>query len=416
MDGSTASAGQAPDDPVQSSATSHWPASARHVNVLGWNASTQVFADPLQWSVASHAPPVDVPEQVVVVGSKASAGQAPEAPVHSSATSHWPASARHVNVLGWKASTQAFADPLQWSVASHAPPVEVPEQVVVDGSNRIRRAGARRSGAKLRHVALTGIGSAREGRRLEDVDARRRGPANSDRPRRCRKRRYSKLPTQAVAAGSKASAGQAPDDPVQSSATSHWPASARHVNVLGWKASTQVFADPLQWSVASHAPPVEVPEQVVVDGSTASAGQVPDDPVQSSATSHWPASARHVNVLGWKASTQVFADPLQWSVASHAPPVDVPEQVVVVGSKASAGQAPDDPVQNSATSHWPASARHVNVLGWKTSTQVFADPLQWSVASHAPPVEVPEQVVVDGSNASAGQAPDEPVQSSATSH
>jgi len=43
--------------------------------------------------------------------------------------------------------------------------------------------------------------------------------------------------------------------------------------------------------------------------------------------------------------------PLQWSVASQAPPWDVPVQVVVLGSKASAGHAPELPVQLSATSH-----------------------------------------------------------------
>jgi hypothetical protein len=42
--------------------------------------------------------------------------------------------------------------------------------------------------------------------------------------------------------------------------------------------------------------------------------------------------------------------------------------------------------------------------------------LQESVPSHAPPFELPTQVVVDGWKPFAGQAPDEPVQDSATSH
>ena len=51
----------------------------------------------------------------------------------------------------------------------------------------------------------------------------------------------------------------------------------------------------------------------------------------------------------------------------------------------------------------------------KPSTQA-PWPSQESVPSQAPPFEVPVQVVVDGAKPSAGQAPDEPVQLSATSH
>jgi hypothetical protein len=61
----------------------------------------------------------------------------------------------------------------------------------------------------------------------------------------------------------------------------------------------------------SHAPPCEAPLQLVVSEAKASAGQVPDEPVQDSATSHWPAEARHSNVEAWKASTQKLLVPLQ---------------------------------------------------------------------------------------------------------
>ena len=44
-------------------------------------------------------------------------------------------------------------------------------------------------------------------------------------------------------------------------------------------------------------------------------------------------------------------DPLQESVPSQAPPVEVPTQEVVEDWKPSAGHAPDVPVQLSATSH-----------------------------------------------------------------
>jgi hypothetical protein len=52
----------------------------------------------------------------------------------------------------------------------------------------------------------------------------------------------------------------------------------------------------------------------------------------------------------WKPSTQTPA-PLQESVPSQAPPFDVPVQAVVEGWKPSAGHAPDEPEQLSATSH-----------------------------------------------------------------
>ena len=51
-----------------------------------------------------------------------------------------------------------------------------------------------------------------------------------------------------------------------------------------------------------------------------------------------------------KPSTQV-PEPLQESVPSQTPPFDVPTQAVVKGWKLSAGHAPEEPVQLSATSH-----------------------------------------------------------------
>jgi hypothetical protein len=47
-----------------------------------------------------------------------------------------------------------------------------------------------------------------------------------------------------------------------------------------------------------------------------------------------------------------------------------------LGFKPSTGQAPEVPVQFSATSHWPAEARHSVVEGLKPSTQVLLVPLQ----------------------------------------
>jgi hypothetical protein len=119
--------------------------------------------------------------------------------------------------------------------------------------------------------------------------------------------------------------------------------------VAGLKPSTH-FPAPSQESVPSQAPPFEVPVQVVVAGWKPSAGQAPDVPVQLSGTSHSPADARQMLVVGRKASMQE-PWPSQESVPSQAPPVEVPVQVVVAGWKPSAGQAPDVPVQLSATSH-----------------------------------------------------------------
>ena len=93
-------------------------------------------------------------------------------------------------------------------------------------------------------------------------------------------------------------------------------------------------------------------------------------------------------------------------------------QLVEDDAKLSAGQAPLAPVHSSATSHCPADARHVTVLALKTSTHVLLVPVQWSLASlsHAPPCELPVQLVDDEAKPSAGQAALVPVQLSATSH
>jgi len=102
--------------------------------------------------------------------------------------------------------------------------------------------------------------------------------------------------------------------------------------------------------------------QVVVEGEKPSAGHAPDEPVQLSDGSHSPVDARHVVVAGLKPSTQ-WPAPSHESLASHAPPFDVPVQVVVEGENPSAGHAPDEPVQLSDGSHSPVDARHVVVAG-----------------------------------------------------
>jgi hypothetical protein len=98
-------------------------------------------------------------------------------------------------------------------------------------------------------------------------------------------------------------------------------------------------------------------------------------------------------VAGWKPSTQ-FPAPSQESFASQTSPFEVPMQAVVLGWNPSAGQAPESPVQLSATSHCPADSRHVVVRGWNPSTQ-FPAPSQESVPSQRPPFELPSHGCVD---------------------
>src|SRR5207249_2329038 len=137
---------------------------------------------------------------------------------------------------------------------------------------------------------------------------------------------------------------------------------------LGW---WQVVSVPLQTSLvqgfksSAHG----VPFALII-----SMGHAPDVPEQVSATSHGPAEGRHVVVL--YASTHVLPLPEQWSPASlsHAPPCELPVQLVDGEAKPSAGHAPEVPVQLSATSHGPAEGRHVVVL--YASTHVLPLPEQ----------------------------------------
>src|SRR5207248_6487994 len=157
---------------------------------------------------------------------------------------------------------------------------------------------------------------------------------------------------------------------------------ARQTKPLGCTASAgQLSLTPSQLSARSQAP-AEARQTAVL---LASMGQAPELPVQLSAKSHWPAAGRQVKLEGSKMSTQVVAlVPVQWSAvsSSQAPPCETPVQCVVEGWKASAGQAPELPVQLSATSHWPAEARQTVLLDLKTSTQAGAlVPVQWSAAS-----------------------------------
>src|SRR3989442_2098754 len=67
------------------------------VRVLHWS-EVQVIPVPTHWPLPSQVSlkvQASPSSQGVVFGWKASAGQVPLVPVHVSATSHWPAAARH---------------------------------------------------------------------------------------------------------------------------------------------------------------------------------------------------------------------------------------------------------------------------------------------------------------------------------
>jgi hypothetical protein len=161
---------------------------------------------------------------------------------------------------------------------------------------------------------------------------------------------------QAAPLGSNASAGHAPA-PSQFSTTSHSPASERHTVLVGSLFSRQSPL-PSQVSALSHTVLDALPHAVPL-GSNASTGQAPD-PSHNSATSHSPASDRHVTVLG-SLFTKQLPLPSHVSALSHTVSDALP-QLVPLGSNASAGQAPD-PSHCSARSQSPAAARQVVVDG-----------------------------------------------------
>src|SRR5207247_2460488 len=93
---------------------------------------------------------------------------------------------------------------------------------------------------------------------------------------------------------------------------------------------------------------------------------------------HESPSSVQVVPAAWKTSTHALLVPVQWSSASlsHAPPCEAPVQRVDADANPSAGHAPAVPVQVSATSHWPAEARHVTLAARKASTHELLVPVQ----------------------------------------
>src|SRR2546426_1023158 len=159
------------------------------------------------------------------------------------------------------------------------------------------------------------------------------------------------------------SAGQLALVPLHCSAGSQAPVEARQMVAAGWKASGgQATAEPSEPGARSPAPAAARPTAVLL----ASAGQAALVPVHVSAGSHTPAEARHSTVAGSKASAgQSLLTPSQLSATSHGPAAARHTAVLFT----SAGQAALVPVQVSATSQAPAAARQTVPLlagsgGW----------------------------------------------------
>ena len=141
---------------------------------------------PSQFSATSHTPAVA--RQISVVGSKASAGHAAVEPVQLSETSHGPATARHSTVDGWRrrlaggARTGAVFDDV----------ADVGGAATLDGRRLepVDRAGGGRARAVLGHVADAGRAAAGRRRAHERIgrDTPRSTPCSSRRRRRCRRR------------------------------------------------------------------------------------------------------------------------------------------------------------------------------------------------------------------------------------
>src|SRR5437773_49097 len=213
---------------------------------------------------------------------------------------------------------------------------------------------------------------------------------------------------QAVPLGWKASVGQLVLVPVQLSATSHSPATARHSAPAFPAGCVQGLVLPSHWSRVQG---LVSGVQAVPLGCLASVGQVVLVPVQLSATSHSAAAGRDTARAFRAGCEHVALEPLQTSVV-HALPSSV--QPVPLAFKASAGQAVLVPVQVSARSHSPAAARQTVPAALRASAgQVALVPVQFSVASHRSTVA--RQTVLDDRKPSAGQVLLVPVQVSAAS-
>jgi hypothetical protein len=206
--------------------------------------------------------------------------------------------------------------------------------------------------------------------------------------------------------------GQAPEVPVQFSATSQEPAAARQTVVLADSVfEGQLDVTPSQVSAGSQIP-VDA-RQVVVVPESVSTGHVAAPPVQFSDGSQTPVDARQSVVEADNVSAGHAAEvPVHFPAGSQTP-ADA-RQVLVEDTKVLAGHVTAVPLQFSATSHTSADARHTVVESATVSEgQAVEVPVQFSATSQTPAAA--RQTVVLGLTLSVGHTASVPVQLSATS-
>jgi hypothetical protein len=158
-----------------------------------------------------------------------------------------------------------------------------------------------------------------------------------------------------VPAGSFASGGHVGPVPGQFSAGSQSPFDDRHSLVVGAKASTgQTVLVPVQVSSTSQTPAAA---RHTEPAFPAGCVQSSPDPSHSSALHGLPSSVHVVPLDFFASDGHAALEPVQLSARSHSPASA--RQMTLEGSKASAGQTMLVPVQVSATSQMPAAARQV---------------------------------------------------------
>ena len=153
------------------------------------------------------------------------------------------------------------------------------------------------------------------------------------------------------------SGGQAPELPVQLSARSHSFVAARHeVPAVTKPSAGQLVEVPSQLSATSQTP-AEARQTVPAFPAGCVHAGVVRLPLQTSAVQTMPSSEHAAPAVLTASVGQVPELPVQDSATSHS--FTAERQDVPAGASVSAGQLVEVPLQVSATSHVPTAARHV---------------------------------------------------------
>src|SRR5436309_11822629 len=146
--------------------------------------------------------------------------------------------------------------------------------------------------------------------------------------------------------------------PVQGSATSHSPATARQTVAALPAGCWQLVLVPSHWSRVQGLPSSVQAVPLAFRGP--SAGHVALEPVQVSGRSHSPAAARQTAPALPTGCWQLVLVPSHWSRVQALP--SSVQAVPLAFRGPSAGHVALEPVQVSGRSHSPAAARQVFVL------------------------------------------------------